>query len=60
MLTRARASWPFDLMDLAFLAGILLLGGGLWLIWVPLALIVTGIVVMAWAFIAALPPRVQS
>jgi hypothetical protein len=57
MLTRARLAWPFDLMDLAFLAGVLLLGIGLWLVWEPLALVVTGIVLMVWAFVAALPPR---
>lgn len=59
MLSRARAAWPFDVMDLLFIAGALLVGGGLWLIWVPLALVVVGIILMVWAFISALPARTE-
>ena len=57
MLRRVRASWPFDWLDLVGLFGLLLVGGSIAIIWLPLAGIVVGTVLMLWAFLAALPPR---
>lgn len=54
---RFRAAWPFDLLDLLALAGLLLLGGGLAIVWPPLALCIVGALVMVYAVVAALPPR---
>jgi hypothetical protein len=56
-LRRVRASWPFDWMDLVALSGLLLIGGSLALIWLPLAGLVVGALLIVYAFMAALPPR---
>jgi hypothetical protein len=57
-MQRFRASWPFDFLDFIALVGLLLLGGALALVWVPLAGIVVGSLLIVYAFVAALPPRV--
>lgn len=57
MLRRARASWPFDVLDLIALAGLVLVGYSIALVWVPLAGVVVGVLLMLYAFLAALPPR---
>ena len=56
-LRRVRASWPFDVLDLVALLGLLLVGASLALIWLPLAGIVVGALLIVYAFMAALPPR---
>lgn len=56
-MRRARASWPFDVLDLVALLGLLMVGGSLALVWLPLAGIVVGGLLMGWSFLAALPPR---
>lgn len=57
MLRRVRASWPFDWLDAIALIGLLLLGGSIALVWPPLAGAVVGVVLIVYAFLAALPPR---
>jgi hypothetical protein len=56
-MRRFRESWPFDLLDVVALLGLLILGYSLALIWVPLAGIVVGSLLIVYAFVAALPPR---
>lgn len=60
MLRRVRASWPFDILDLLSLAGLLLLAYGCSLLHPALPWIVTGVLVMVYAFLAALPARGES
>lgn len=57
LLRRVRLSWPFDWLDLIALVGLLLVGGSLALVWLPLAGIVVGVLLILYAFMAALPPR---
>lgn len=57
MLRKFRAAWPFDAHDLLALVGLILLSTGCWLVSPALALIVAGALVIAFAFVSALPPR---
>lgn len=57
LMRRVRASWPFDWLDALALGGLSLVGGCLALVWLPLAGVVVGIVLIVYAFLAALPPR---
>lgn len=57
MMQRFRASWPFDFLDAIALLGLLLIGGSLAIIWLPLAGVVMGSLLLVYAFVAALPPR---
>ena len=60
MLRRARAAWPLDGLDLAFIAGVLLVGASLAMVWVPLAGVVVGAILAGWAILAALPASRQT
>lgn len=57
MLRRVRAAWPFDTLDLLALVGLVMLGLSLALVWVPLAGVVVGSLVIVYAVMAAMPPR---
>lgn len=57
MLRRVRAAWPFDTLDLMFFGGLGILTLSIAVRDLVLAGIVLGVVLMAYAFIAALPPR---
>jgi hypothetical protein len=57
MLSRARASWPFDWTDLIAALGLLLVGASLAMVWLPLAGVVVGSLLLVYAVLAALPPR---
>lgn len=57
MLRRVRASSPFDALDIVALIGLLILGASLVMVWLPLAGVVVGSIIMVYAFMAALPPR---
>ena len=57
LLRRARAAWPFDWLDLIALMGLLLVGGSVALVWLPLAGVVVGSALLLYAILAALPPR---
>jgi hypothetical protein len=57
MLRRVRAAWPFDILDALALVGLVLLAYGCSLVNPALPWIVTGVLIMAYALIAALPAR---
>lgn len=57
MLRRARAAWPFDALDLLFFAGLGIVTLALASRDIVIAGVVLGAVLMAYAFLAALPPR---
>lgn len=59
MLRRVRSSWPFDILDVLFFVGLLIVTGFLAQRDVVLAGVVFGGTLMAYAFIAALPPRTK-
>jgi hypothetical protein len=54
---RFRAGWPFDLLDLIAVLGLVLLGASLALVWLPLAGVVVGVLLIVYALVAALPAR---
>jgi hypothetical protein len=56
-MRRVRASWPFDWLDLIALLGLLLVGASLYLVWPPLAGVVVGVMLIVYAFYAAIPTR---
>jgi hypothetical protein len=56
-MRRVRASWPLDLLDVIALVGLLLVGFGLYVVWEPLAAVVVGVLLIVYAFYAAIPPR---
>jgi hypothetical protein len=56
---RFRAAWPLDTIDILVFVGWLLLGGSIALVWVPLAGVVMGALLLVFAFVAGLPTRTQ-
>jgi hypothetical protein len=56
-MRRIRAAWPLDILDALALVGLVLLAYGCSLVTPPLAWIVTGSLLLIYAFVAALPPR---
>jgi hypothetical protein len=55
-MRRIRAAWPLDILDVLALVGLVLLAYGCSLT-PPLPWIVTGGLLLIYAFVAALPPR---
>ena len=56
-MRRIRAAWPFDILDALALVGLVLLAYGCSLVTPPLPWIVTGSLLLIYAFVAALPAR---
>lgn len=57
MMRRVRAAWPFDILDALALVGLVLIAYGCSLLSAALPWIVTGVLIMVYAIVAALPAR---
>lgn len=57
MIRQMRSRAPFDLSDALGVIGLVSLAYGLGLIWLPLAFIVAGVLLLVYVVLLSLPPR---